>query len=94
MLAAGAVVEVWTGGRHRRLVADGGLGTLGIGVGDGCCIVVVIYLVTRNIVVSGSMLRSNLVAGWLLICLECAFSFATSVLSIGVFKSSSCYCCG
>ena len=63
MLAAGAVVEVWTGGRHRRLVADGGLGTLGIGVGDGCCITVVIDMVTRNGVVSGSILRSTLGAG-------------------------------
>ena len=64
VLAAGAVVKVWTGGWRRHcLVADGGLGTLGIGVVDGCCIVVVIDLVTRNGVVSGSMLCSTLGAG-------------------------------
>ena len=61
VLAAGAVVEVWIGGRRRRrLVADGSLGTLGIGVGDSCCIVVAIDLVNRNGVVSGSMLRWDL----------------------------------
>ena len=35
VLAASAVVEVWIGcWRRRRLVVDGSLGTLGIGVGD------------------------------------------------------------
>ena len=95
VLAASAVVEVWIGcWRRRRLVVDGSLGTLGIGVGDSIWIVVAIDLVTRNGMILGSMLCSTLRAGWLLICPECASSFATSVLSSRVFKSSSCCCYG
>ena len=98
VLAAGAVVEFWIGGQRRRHlvadgVADGSLGTLGIGVGNSCFIIVAIDLVTRNGFVSGSMLRSTLRAGLLLICLECTFSFATSVCSSRYFNSSSCCCC-
>ena len=68
VLAAGTVVKFQVGGRRsRRLVADGvadgSLGTLGIGVGNSCFIIVAIDLVTRNGFVSGSMLRSTLRAG-------------------------------
>ena len=65
VLAAGAVVKFCICGRRRRclvadVVADGSVGTLGIGLGDSCCIIIAIDLVTRNSVVSGSMLRSTL----------------------------------
>ena len=68
VLAAGAVVKFCICGRRRRclvadVVADGSLGTLGIGVGNNCCIVVAIDLVNRNGVVSGSMLPYTLGAG-------------------------------
>ena len=65
VLAAGTVVKFQVGGRRRRRlvadgVADGSLGTLEIGVGDSCFIVDVIDLMTRNGIVSGSMLCSAL----------------------------------
>ena len=64
MLAAGVVVKVWIGGRYsRRLVDDGSLVILRIWLVGSCCIVVAIDLVTRNGVVSVSMLRSTLRAG-------------------------------